>query len=330
MKNKLCILIVILLLAFYSIPFTQGKYISSYQQVVLLNNRKPSYIIKFNSNNGIGYMKDMKMIYGTSQKLIPNTFQKTRCTFEGWNYLDQHFNDEEEVTNLTNIDGDIVELTAKWQDYHVYFQAPPDWNQTQINVYLYNDLTLTFNAPWPGLEATLIDEDKRIYTYEVDKDNLNNYTNIIFIDMLDQINYIHQTIDLDFNFDCLGKIFVPKLYSNLNKTRIFVASDWNIPQIYLKKKDNTGYDNLFITNKISGYGYEYIIDFEKYNSFFLKIQNIQTNNINISSNQDLTYYIIGNNRYIAQRFYYDGLWYNFDTWYETEYENWLLNDYLLY
>ena len=332
MKRFFKIIFLLFIIVIFSIPISFGKYYSNFSKKIILNNRKPEYTIKFNGNSGIGYMDDMHLSYGVCENLSLNTFIKDRFTFIGWNTLSGiHYNDGEEISNLSLIDGDEIELFAEWFDYHVYFQVPPDWNGDDVYVYLYNDQKQVFNNEWPGKPATLIDSEKNIYAYEVDRNNLDDYSNIIFIDLKQDESYDHQTIDLSFSPDKLGKLFAPELFKESCKLRIYVSGNIsNIPRIHLWKRDIYG-DNDFVSytlkDKISGYGFEYIIDLNKYNMFKLSVGSIQTDEIMVPEVQDLTYYINWKS-HTVRRFYYDGLWYDYDDWYATYYNLWMNDDYI--
>ncbi len=335
MKKVLIILLIVLSMI---IPVSYSKYHTSFKSTITINNRKPNYIVKFNSNSGIGSMPDMNLIYDTSYNLNLNTFTKEGYTFDGWNTeqngTGKNYQDGESIINLTSVDNDTIELFAKWKNNYIYFQIPPDWNSTNVNVYLYNDQEKIYNAPWPGKPATLIDYQKKIYAYNIEPENINKYKNIIFTDTNNsEISAKKQTIDLSFSTNNLGKVFAPLVFSQFNKKRIYIFIDQN-PSIYLWKRINNSdstdlnWNNpIYINKKISGYGYEYIIDTQKYNMFKLISNKIITNDIRIPNQQDLTYKINKNTHQLS-RYFYDGIWYDYNNWINTEYNIWMKNDYL--
>ena len=317
-------LIILLLLITYFIPCSYSKYKSTYSNEIIINNKVPTYTIKFNPNGGIGIMEDMKLSYGEIKKLNKNLYTKGRFTFNGWKSENNIFSDCEEVINLSSINNDIVNLYADWVDYRVYFQMPPDWGNN-IYVYMYNEEDNLFNNAWPGNMATLIDSEKRIYSYLVDKENAKKYKHIIFSDINN--NYtLHQTTDLDFSFNNLGQIYVPTIYSEEDKTKIYVIGDtFNPPSIYLWNDFESKTD--IINKKISGNGFEYIID-NKYNKFILNSRYFISGEISIPNFSDLTYQNISNNRYIVYRYYYDSICFNYDNWLEFNYDIWKRNEYV--
>ena len=83
---------------------------------------RPSLIMKYNilfsSNGGTGTMSNQTMTYGTSSKIIKNTFKRTGYTFAGWNTKSngsgKAYKDEQSVSNLIT-DGGVVNLYAQWK-----------------------------------------------------------------------------------------------------------------------------------------------------------------------------------------------------------------------
>lgn len=333
MNKKILVIILVMLFTFFNVHSTYCKYSSSYHKKITLNNRMPLYCIKYNSNGGIGTMEDLELRYGISKNLSKNIFVNGDYTFLEWSTnIDGtgiKYQDEELVNNLTKVDNTCINLYANWVNYHIYFQLPPDWGSDNVSVYLYNDLKGVYNAPWPGIKATLIDEDKKIYSYLIEKDKIDEYSNIIFTDTTDGVT-TKQTIDLEFSNNDLGKILVPSLYSNDNKIRIFVYADPNIsPEITLWNNRPFPRYKYTLGKKISGGGYEWIIDLDRFNKFKLSWKQVSTDTINVPIYQDLTYQI-GVNTHSVSRFYYDGIWTNYDNWKDDEFYTWYQNDYHKY
>ena len=86
-----------------------------------------SYTVKFNGNGATnGEMADQTFSYDTAKNLTPNAFVKTGYTFAGWkDGNDNTYMDEQEVKNLTAVQGDVVTLTAQWttNSYTVKFNG---------------------------------------------------------------------------------------------------------------------------------------------------------------------------------------------------------------
>lgn len=78
--------------------------------------QNPVYTVAYNSNGGTGSMESQSFEYGVSQKLRPGTFIKEDYVFWHWNTkadgTGTTYEDEEEVSNLTDVDGETVTLYA--------------------------------------------------------------------------------------------------------------------------------------------------------------------------------------------------------------------------
>ena len=86
------------------------------------------YTIKFDTNGGVGTMLDQERKYDDKKTLTTNAFTLKGYTFKGWNtaadgsgvsYADEN------VSNLSSIDGETVTLFAQWQanKYTVKFDS---------------------------------------------------------------------------------------------------------------------------------------------------------------------------------------------------------------
>ncbi len=77
------------------------------------------YKIKYDANTGKGQAFESTHKYDNKQALAKNTYTKDGYTFAGWsrdkNATEPEFLDEEEVLNLTNVDGEVITLYAVWK-----------------------------------------------------------------------------------------------------------------------------------------------------------------------------------------------------------------------
>ena len=284
------------------------------------------YKITYVLNDGINPSNQvLEFIAGDSVSILSPT--KSHAIFDGW-YENANF-DGRSINNISDRYEDVV-LYAKWH-YIIYFQLPPDWIGDNVNVYLYNDKSGYTNSKWPGKKAKLENGDLKIYSYIVDNDEINNYINIIFTNISNSNETSErQTIDLIFSKDMGNEIFVPELYKSNSETRIFSTNyNYQSPNLYIWKDDKpyVSWPGEKMIDKISDSGYQAIINRSKYNMMILNVGNTQTEDLEITSYQDLTYRIMGSYQQKITRYYYAGNWHHYDNWLESEYDNWKKDDY---
>jgi len=74
------------------------------------------YWVRFNSNEGSGYMPDQQFTYDQPQALSANVFTRTGYSFAGWkDGAGNRYADGLVVSNLTTTANAIVGLSAKWE-----------------------------------------------------------------------------------------------------------------------------------------------------------------------------------------------------------------------
>lgn len=102
------------------------------------------YKIRFNNNGGTGSMSDLNMVYGTPKQLTQNAFTRTGYNFLGWAEDESAtvatYSDKQEVNNLSNVEGTIINLYAIWSPYSytIHFDANGGTGTM-------TDMTLPFN-----------------------------------------------------------------------------------------------------------------------------------------------------------------------------------------
>ena len=78
-----------------------------------------TYYVKFNANGGTGSMSNQTFIYNNSDMLTANTFTRNGYLFVGWSLSPTSssiaYNDNVTVSNLSPIDGDVINLYAVWR-----------------------------------------------------------------------------------------------------------------------------------------------------------------------------------------------------------------------
>lgn len=76
-----------------------------------------TYTIQFKPGTGEGQVKTQQFQYDKSQNLLKNEFNKLDYLFAGWkDDKGRIYADGAEVSNLTDIDGKIITLTATWKE----------------------------------------------------------------------------------------------------------------------------------------------------------------------------------------------------------------------
>lgn len=161
-NKKKCLIISLLLFLIILIPFTYSKYISRNSKHIVINAIQPTYTIVFNANGGTGSMSNQEFTYNVKQNLSANTFTKTNYIFAGWNTEEDGsgtpYSDEQEIYNITNEDGAVINLYAQWAEsdkvakigdnYYYTLQAainavPKDNTRTVITLLANTDESLT-------------------------------------------------------------------------------------------------------------------------------------------------------------------------------------------
>ena len=94
------------------------------------------YYVHFDANGGSGTMSDQEFVFDTHKKpLSTNTFTRTGYVFRGWNTAPDgsgtHYDDEEEVRNLSSIEDDVITLYAEWWKIKYSYQGDKVFDGTQ-------------------------------------------------------------------------------------------------------------------------------------------------------------------------------------------------------
>ena len=130
---------------FYKDSAEVSKLSESEGTVVLLAQWEPiDYIVRFVYEGQETY--EQEFIYDDRQKLLKNRFTKVDYNFSNWysDALKRIFLDEEEVANLTDIDGGIVELHAVFAEMRYNVRYNPhneiDLDESVIESYSYSEI----------------------------------------------------------------------------------------------------------------------------------------------------------------------------------------------
>lgn len=115
----LVILVSLIVLCTFVIPYTSSKYAETKNQKFKLNISQPKYTVIFNANAGTGTMQNQEFTYGEAQALRQNAFTRDAHAFKFWNTKADGsgttYQDKESVSNLSQVDGDEITLYAQWE-----------------------------------------------------------------------------------------------------------------------------------------------------------------------------------------------------------------------
>lgn len=166
------------------------------------------YNIHFDSNGGTGTMENQSFIYNSVPiALSKNTFTKEGYIFTGWNTevdgSGTYYNDEEKVSNLSEIDNDTITLYAQY-----------------LKISYINNGSTTFD----GTINTFIDTGVNLYSQEtIDKDFEIKFT----IDEIDE-NGMNQYLPTIFNGKDESNEVWPGFCVRINKfSAITPVYKWN-------------------------------------------------------------------------------------------------------
>lgn len=82
------------------------------------------YYIEFHANGGNGnQMERQTVLYNEETTLTQNQYTNTNSLFAGWNTNEDgsgtYYTDEQQILNMSNVDGDIINLYATWKEMKV-------------------------------------------------------------------------------------------------------------------------------------------------------------------------------------------------------------------
>ena len=83
-----------------------------------------TYIVSFNASGGENTMSPQSFTYGVTQALTANAFAKTGYRFTGWAISPggtHVYDDKQEVSDLTSVDGGEVKLYAIWAANYLWY-----------------------------------------------------------------------------------------------------------------------------------------------------------------------------------------------------------------
>ena len=200
------------------------------------------YNVKYNANGGEGNtMHTSCFTYGDTRNLRYNSFTREGYTFNGWNTkadgTGTSYDDEEAVTNLSEINGETIILYAQWKgiEYTVRYNANDGQGQEMANS------TLEYGTLQKLRSNTFIKTGFSFLGWNTQADGKGEY----YSDENKVMNLTSTPGDI---------INLYAIYTDIN----------NSPLIF-KYEDNTdvpkdGYNNYIVYNSLIKYTVSYVTD----------------------------------------------------------------------
>ena len=220
-------------------------------------NEPSKFYVHFDANGGTGTMNNQEFIYDTpAVPLSENAFTRTNYVFRGWNTESDgsgtHYDDEEEVRNLSNIDDDIITLYAEWWKIEYSHEGDAVFNGTQstfidtgVNIFSSENINKDFEI--------------RFTFKSVDSDQLNfvsgNPKQPTIFNAKDESNSNYPGLNVRFN-NTITTLYPTYRWgggtTNIPKNGISV-SNAPIEFIFRRKSDDNNQKIITIEYKYNGY-----------------------------------------------------------------------------
>lgn len=116
-----------------------------------------TYKIRFNPNGGSGEMEDIECTYDEEFEIPDCPYSRLTFVFKEWKVSDKTYKAKEKVMNLSDKEGDVIELTAEWKDVicplnpkncviwriehnsiQIKYKTPTDLDLAKIRIYYKN------------------------------------------------------------------------------------------------------------------------------------------------------------------------------------------------
>ena len=139
------------------------------------------YYLHFDANGGSGSMADQKFVINDPLTPIStNTYTRTNYEFRGWNTAANgsgtHYDDEQEVRNLSLVDDDVITLYAQW--WKIQYNHPGNaifdgtsntFINTGVNVFNSTNINKDFE-----IRFTYVSVDSDIFSFTPQQPTLFN------------------------------------------------------------------------------------------------------------------------------------------------------------
>ena len=215
----------------------------------------PTYTIHYDANGGTGSMNNQEFTYNDpAEPLTANTFTRTNYVFKGWNTAADgsgtHYDNEEEVRNLSNIDDDVVTLYAEWWKIEFIRTGDVVFDGT-ANTFIDTGLNI--------FSSTNIDKDFEIrFTFKsVDSDQMQYITGkqkqpTIF-NAKDESNSTYPGMNVRFNENITTITPTYRWGGSTTNVRNIAVSNKPIEFIYRRKSNNNNEKIITIEYKYNNY-----------------------------------------------------------------------------
>ena len=189
-------------------------------------NSNEHYYVHYEANDGTGTMTDQRFTIGNSAvALTQNSFTRTNYEFKGWNTMPDgsgtHYDDEQLVSDLSNVDEDVIILYAQW--WKIQYNHPGDA--------VFDGTATTFiNTGVNVFSTDNINKDFEIrFTFKsVDSDMLTvSPTQPTMFNIKDETNNKYPGINIRFN----GTI------NSMNPTYRWGGSTTNVPSMGIQSSN---------------------------------------------------------------------------------------------
>ena len=220
-------------------------------------NEPSKFYVHFDANGGKGTMNNQEFIFDNpAVPLSENAFTRTNYVFRGWNTESDgsgtHYDDEEEVRNLSNIDDDIITLYAEWWKIEYNHEGDAVFNGTQstfidtgVNIFSSENINKDFEI--------------RFTFKSVDSDQLNfvsgNPKQPTIFNAKDESNSNYPGLNVRFN-NTITTLYPTYRWgggtTNIPKNGISV-SNAPIEFIFRRKSDDNNQKIITIEYKYNGY-----------------------------------------------------------------------------
>ena len=299
------------------------------------------FVVEYNANGGYNAPAAQTKNKTENLTLSSATPKRVGYTFEGWNTAADG-SGTSYTAGQTYTSDLSTKLYAQWSTNYIFFQLPPDWHGTSVCAKLYTAAQASDPSCGDNDYMELIDADRKIYAFDTSSySNINTYSIVYFSNgvTIEEASGTNPRRAIAQNFldgsnkAKLGYIFVPEIYSESGKTRVW---GWATNFYFYLWKDSVnngwpGQSGTVIGQRI----HRLAFDTATYENMIVDNGQGRNQSANLLTPeyQDITYMLTSVNisgkkyQHLAYRLFYDGSWYDYDDYNISGYSTWRSNDY---